>query len=114
MLSRGEIAVICQDVRLLKEKFDEHVPFSKSLSSSQTSCILASSSSSLKSLTPLGQVESMHNEPDSLETQEKGGSLSGSYEQSTTIYDREKTSTADYKVLLDDGWELFDNREIYD
>lgn len=56
----------------------------------------------------------MHNEPDSLETQEKGGSLSGSYEQSTTIYDREKTSTADYKVLLDDGWELFDNREIYD
>ncbi|XP_043722567.1 uncharacterized protein LOC122669781 isoform X2 [Telopea speciosissima] len=47
---QGEIAVICQDVKLLKEQFDEHVPISKSLSSSQTSCILASSSSSIKNL----------------------------------------------------------------
>ncbi|PSR86053.1 Alpha-taxilin like [Actinidia chinensis var. chinensis] len=49
---QGEISVICQDVKLLKEKFDERVPLSKSLSSSQTTCILASSSSSLKSLAP--------------------------------------------------------------
>lgn len=47
---QGEIAVICQDVRLLKEKFDKRVPLSESLSSSQTSRILASSSSSLKSM----------------------------------------------------------------
>ncbi|KAK9945346.1 hypothetical protein M0R45_010866 [Rubus argutus] len=47
---QGEISVICQDIRLLKEKFDEHVPLSQSVSSSQTSCILASSGSSLKSM----------------------------------------------------------------
>ncbi|KAJ6343555.1 hypothetical protein OIU76_005322 [Salix suchowensis] len=47
---QGEISVICQDVRLLKEKFDERVPLSKSVSSSQTSCILASSGTSVKSL----------------------------------------------------------------
>ncbi|XWS76439.1 hypothetical protein CRYUN_Cryun01aG0176300 [Craigia yunnanensis] len=47
---QGEISVICEDVRLLKEKFDERIPLSKSISSSQTSCILASSGSSLKSM----------------------------------------------------------------
>ncbi|XP_050237677.1 uncharacterized protein LOC126687241 isoform X1 [Mercurialis annua] len=47
---QGEISVICQDVRLLKGKFDERVPLSMSISSSQTSCILASSGSSLKSI----------------------------------------------------------------
>ncbi|KAM7253968.1 hypothetical protein ACFE04_031650 [Oxalis oulophora] len=46
---QGEISVICQDVRLLKENFDKRVPFSKSISSSQTSCKLASSGS-LKSI----------------------------------------------------------------
>ncbi|KAG5252000.1 hypothetical protein OIU76_008191 [Salix suchowensis] len=40
---QGEISVICLDVKLLKEKFNEHVPLSKSVSSSQTSCIIASS-----------------------------------------------------------------------
>ncbi|CAH9111533.1 unnamed protein product [Cuscuta epithymum] len=43
---QGEISVICQDIRLLKEKFDNGVPLSKSFSSSQTSCILASSTNS--------------------------------------------------------------------
>ncbi|KAI3979864.1 hypothetical protein MKX01_042518 [Papaver californicum] len=47
---QGEIAVICKDVKLLKEKFDDCVPFSKSVSSNQTSCILASSGSFSKSL----------------------------------------------------------------
>ncbi|XP_065861176.1 uncharacterized protein [Euphorbia lathyris] len=47
---QGEISVICHDVRLLKEKFDERVPLSKSISSNQTSCILASSCSSAKSM----------------------------------------------------------------
>ncbi|KAJ6343556.1 hypothetical protein OIU76_005322 [Salix suchowensis] len=46
---QGEISVICQDVRLLKEKFDERVPLSKSVSSSQTSCILASSADDVQS-----------------------------------------------------------------
>ncbi|PPD76895.1 hypothetical protein GOBAR_DD26185 [Gossypium barbadense] len=46
---QGEISVICEDIRLLKQKFDDRIPLSKSISSSQTSCILASSGSSLKS-----------------------------------------------------------------
>lgn len=97
-------------MRLLKEKFDEHVPFSKSLSSSQTSCILASSSSSSKSLLIPEQVESL---PDggaeSLETQEKRDAISCSTEQSS----EEEATRDDCKALLDDGWELFDNLESY-
>ncbi|KZV43097.1 rab11 family-interacting protein 3 [Dorcoceras hygrometricum] len=46
---QGEIAVICQDVRRLKENLDQRVPLSKSLSSAHTSFILASSGSSSKS-----------------------------------------------------------------
>ncbi|KAL5068237.1 hypothetical protein RYX36_019124 [Vicia faba] len=47
---QGEISVICQDIRLLKEKFDANLPLSQSFSSSQTSCILASSGSSHKTI----------------------------------------------------------------
>ncbi|KAI3449606.1 hypothetical protein Pfo_006271 [Paulownia fortunei] len=99
---QGEIAVICQDVRLLKEKFDEHVPFSKSLSSNQTSFILASSNSSLKSLIP-DQVEPVPVGDDLLETQKKGD-----HEQVS----EEEAARDDRKALLDDGWEFFDSSEI--
>ncbi|KAL9660144.1 hypothetical protein QQ045_024955 [Rhodiola kirilowii] len=44
----GEISVICQDVKSLKSKFDMRVPLSESVSSAETTCILASSSSSSK------------------------------------------------------------------
>lgn len=37
-------------MRLLKEKFDDRVPLSKSVCSSQTSCILATSGSSVKGM----------------------------------------------------------------
>ncbi|XP_076917814.1 uncharacterized protein LOC143578012 [Bidens hawaiensis] len=47
---QGEISVKCQDVLLLKEKFDKGIPLSRSLYSSQTSSILASSGSSLRSV----------------------------------------------------------------
>ncbi|KAG8370711.1 hypothetical protein BUALT_Bualt13G0011700 [Buddleja alternifolia] len=102
---QGEIAVICQDVSLLKEKFDEHVPFSKSLSSSQTSFILASSTSSFKSLIP-DQVEPVPDEAVLLEIQKKKDS---SDEQSS----EEKTARDYREALQDDGWEFFDNHEIY-
>ncbi|KAK4281138.1 hypothetical protein QN277_012664 [Acacia crassicarpa] len=46
---QGEISVICEDIRILKEKFDANLPLSKFFTSSQTSCILASSGSSHKS-----------------------------------------------------------------
>ncbi|KAL1539789.1 putative serine/threonine-protein kinase kinX [Salvia divinorum] len=55
---QGEIAVICQDVKQLKEKFDQRLPLSRSLFSTQTSFLLASSTSSSKSLVP-DQVEAV-------------------------------------------------------
>lgn len=48
---RGEIGVICQDVKSLKEKFDNRVSLSKYLSIEQTSFRMASSTSSGKSIT---------------------------------------------------------------
>uniref|UniRef100_A0A7N0TUZ8 CUE domain-containing protein n=1 Tax=Kalanchoe fedtschenkoi TaxID=63787 RepID=A0A7N0TUZ8_KALFE len=50
---QGEIGVICQDVNSLKCKFDERVPLSESISSGQTTCILASSGTSKRSISSL-------------------------------------------------------------
>ncbi|MCD7466452.1 hypothetical protein HAX54_003175 [Datura stramonium] len=102
---QGEISVICQDVRLLKEKFDDRVPLSKSLCSSQTSCILASSSSSSKSMVP-DQV------PDPVDF------LHASEKMDISCHEEEGKASSDVKSvihntdLLDDGWEIFDNREL--
>ncbi|XP_060181444.1 uncharacterized protein LOC132611048 [Lycium barbarum] len=103
---QGEISVICQDVRLLKEKFDDCVPLSKSLCSSQTSCILASSSSSSKSIVP----EQVPKPADLLLAPEKMDTVS--------CHEEEHKASEDVKSvihntdLLDDGWEIFDNREL--
>ncbi|KAL2485856.1 hypothetical protein Adt_30612 [Abeliophyllum distichum] len=104
---QGEIAVIRQDVRLLKEKFDECVPFSKSLSSSQTSFILASPSSSLKTLVP-DQVEPVPDKINSLDNPKKRDAEPCSDEQMS-----EKEATKDdSKERVDEGWEIFDNHDI--
>lgn len=101
---RGEIGVICHDVKLLKENFDERVPFSKSLSSSQTSCILASSTSSSKSTVTPEQVDGGLN---SLQTRKAHSSTHQSSE--------EEDATRDVvQELLDEGWELFDDRDLMD
>lgn len=103
---QGEISVICHDVRLLKEKFDDHVPLSKSFCSSQTSCILASSSSSSKSMVP----DQVPNPADLLHAPEKMDAVS--------CHEEEHKASEDVKSvihnvdLLDDGWEIFDNREL--
>ncbi|KAM3325961.1 hypothetical protein P3S67_001087 [Capsicum chacoense] len=97
---QGEISVICQDVRLLKEKFDDRVPLSKSLCSSQTSCLLASSSSSLKSMVP----DQVPDSADLLHVPEKNEEKhKASEDMKSVIYNAD---------LLDDGWEIFDNREL--
>ncbi|XP_044485957.1 uncharacterized protein LOC123211349 isoform X2 [Mangifera indica] len=104
---QGEISVICQDARLLKEKFDERVPLSKSVSSSQTTCILASSgSSSIKSIASLAAEQAIVSEttPEdaSIDVQSSKSSL------------EDDPTGAERKELLDDGWEFFDNEsEIY-
>ncbi|KAK6164714.1 hypothetical protein DH2020_001578 [Rehmannia glutinosa] len=92
---QGEIGVICQDVRVLKEKFDANVPLSKSLSSNVTSFILASSiSSSLQSPIP-DQVEPIALSPEDalLETQKM----------------EEKAAVDDLNALHDEGWDLVDD-----
>ncbi|KAH6799674.1 hypothetical protein C2S51_036158 [Perilla frutescens var. frutescens] len=103
---QGEISVICQDVRLLKEKFDEHIPLSKSLSSSQTSFILASSGSSSKSLIS-EQVEALPDEgaDGSPGTQEKEGAISCSAGDSSIV----QVARNDHKSLSDDEWEICDH-----
>ncbi|XP_057484289.1 uncharacterized protein LOC130770740 [Actinidia eriantha] len=103
---QGEISVICQDVKLLKEKFDERVPLSKSLSSGQTTCILASSNSSLKSLAP-DQV------PELVESPETPKSTSPKHSVDGQVSSGEERERDDRKALADDGWEFFDNREFY-
>ncbi|XP_047962388.1 uncharacterized protein LOC125207191 [Salvia hispanica] len=99
---QGEISVICQDVRMLKETFDEDIPFSKSLSSSQTSCILASSASSSKSLIR-EQVDLLPDEgTESLDTRDKKGTASCSTESSS----QDEAAGNDDKALSDDEWEM--------
>lgn len=105
-MCRGEISVICQDVRLLKEKFDDRVPLSQSVSSSQTSCILASSGSSLKSMEKFDLVaERLESPPKSPAKASPVGSVDGLSPKSRL--EDEKTM-ADQKALMDDGWDVLD------
>ncbi|KAL5995870.1 hypothetical protein ACLOJK_025942 [Asimina triloba] len=53
---QGEISVICEDVKALKERIDGRLPLSKSLSSSQGSFVLASLSSTFRKKAPGDQA----------------------------------------------------------
>lgn len=100
---RGEISVICQDVRLLKEKFDERVPLSKSVSSSQTTCILASSGSSMKSVASLVAEQDLTSE--TLEKMSPAPSV-----DVESLKSRGDEKNGDFwRQLSDDGWDLFEN-----
>ncbi|KAM1343982.1 hypothetical protein PS2_008028 [Malus domestica] len=105
---QGEISVICQDVRLLKEKFDERVPLSESVSSSQTSCILASSGSSMKSVA-FDLVPERLELPKSPEKASPAPSVDGLSPKS--ILERERTK-ADQKELIDGGWDVVFDEEL--
>ncbi|XP_073142419.1 uncharacterized protein [Henckelia pumila] len=89
---QGEIAVICQDVKRLKENFDQHVPLCKSLSSAQTSFILASSSSSSKSSIP--DIMVANADQDDLN------------ETPQNIDTAIEVSTKDRKSVLEEDWDL--------
>lgn len=135
---QGEIFVKCQDVLLLKEKFDKRIPLSRILSSSQTSSILASSSSSFKStglrLEPEPEPEP-EPVPESYESPKKGPELDDSYgflekssSKSAEVFEspiktrfwgndqfpsgeEEKQIDVGSAALVDDGWELFEKED---
>ncbi|GAU51125.1 hypothetical protein TSUD_28760 [Trifolium subterraneum] len=86
------------DIRLLKEKFDANLPLSKSFTSSQTTCILASSGSSNKTLA--SNVGSDHS--DSSEILKITQAAPVVYES------EEEKSKAEHNALLDDDWDIFD------
>lgn len=87
--------MICQDIRHLKEKFDNRVPLSQSITSSQTSCKLASSASSMKSLLLEKPLEA------SYETAE----ASSNNKSPKALVNEGKD---DRKELLEEGWDFFD------
>ncbi|KAG9134010.1 hypothetical protein Leryth_004716 [Lithospermum erythrorhizon] len=101
---QGEISVICQDVRVLREKFDERVPLSKSLSSHQTSCRLASSFYS-KSVAS-GQVDEASDLSCSSERLQISDLLTTTNEQLSAA---ELPAGANKKALEEEGWEIFEN-----
>ncbi|KAL8214925.1 hypothetical protein R6Q57_004374 [Mikania cordata] len=118
---QGEISVKCQDVLLLKEKFDKGIPLSRSFSSSRTSSILASSGSSFKSVvTPIAF------EPETYESLMKSADMGDSFgfldkssmsdvaPQSLKFLEEAVNSIDDHKALLEDGWEIFDNEKVAD
>ncbi|XP_033142052.1 uncharacterized protein LOC103858733 isoform X4 [Brassica rapa] len=94
---QGEIYVICKDIRLLKEKFDNGVPLSQSITSSQTSCKLASSVSSMKSLLLEKPLDLSYEAP------EASGNNNKSAEASVN-----EGKENERKELLEDGWDIFD------
>ncbi|KAI4301283.1 hypothetical protein L6164_034576 [Bauhinia variegata] len=100
---QGEISVICQDVKLLKEKFDANLPLSKSLTSSQTSCILASSGSSNKSLA--SYVGSEHGDLSEIHKTSPTTSIDG---QSSKSEAEDERARANHQALLDDEWDIFE------
>ncbi|CAN8237837.1 unnamed protein product [Cochlearia groenlandica] len=93
---QGEISVICQDVLLLKEKFDNRVPLSQSITSSQTSCKLASSGSSMKSLLLEKPFEPSYETP--------GPSGSNNNSPKGSVHQGKDEG----KELIEDGWDIFD------
>lgn len=103
--SRGELAVICQDVKKLKENFDQNVPLGKLLSSIHTSFILASSTSSLRSLVP----DQVPDEDETSTSRCDDQLMTDNYE---TANENETAAREDCKALEEnDGWEFFDSSE---
>ncbi|KAJ0250160.1 ELKS/Rab6-interacting/CAST family protein [Hirschfeldia incana] len=93
---QGEIYVICKDIRLLKEKFDNGVPLSQSITSSQTSCKLASSVSSMKSLVLEKPLEQSYEAPEA----------SGNSKSPEAWVTEGKEDVRN--ELLEDGWDIFE------
>ncbi|KAF5204557.1 ELKS/Rab6-interacting/CAST family protein [Thalictrum thalictroides] len=107
---QGEIAVICQDIKILKENFDDRVPFSKSLSSSQTSCLLASSGSSVKSLAS----DLVPEQVESLDSPKLTSTTPIDDDMSKMSLSEAEGIQGVQKKHMDDDWDMFeDEADIY-
>ncbi|KAM6558611.1 hypothetical protein CsatA_027850 [Cannabis sativa] len=104
---QGEISVICQDVSLLKEKFDKRLPLSMSVSSSQTSCKLASSGSSLRSISSV-----IIHEEDKSSKQPDDWSLPPIIDVTATNgAEEDSVKKHDQNELSEDGWDIIKDAE---
>jgi len=105
---RGEISVICQDVKSLKENFDNRTSPGKSPLLRQTSSVLACSNSSVKNvaLDPgTGQLELLE-----LPTKTSRAPSVGSQTPRSSVGEQQaaEAGATPRKELLDEDWELFD------
>ncbi|XP_019452666.1 PREDICTED: uncharacterized protein LOC109354533 isoform X2 [Lupinus angustifolius] len=103
---QGEISVICQDIRLLKEKVDANIPLSKSLTSSQISCILASSGSSRKAMA--SGVGSEHSDSSAILKISPAASVASLSSKSGHDEERSKADGRSKADDLDDVWDIFE------
>lgn len=98
---QGEISVICQDVKLLKEKFDKSVSTTtKSVTSSLTS---SRGSSSMRSLVLENPAELLNG---IFETSSKNKSPEEEEEEEASYYMKKEKN--DRRELLEDGWDIFE------
>ncbi|WZZ19917.1 uncharacterized protein LOC106423059 isoform X1 [Brassica napus] len=95
---QGEISVICQDVKLLKEKFDNGVSIPKKAATSSLTSSCGSSMRSLVLETPAEPLNVM------LETSSSKNKSPEEEEASSTMNKLKN----DYRELLEDGWDIFD------
>ncbi|CAI9107873.1 OLC1v1007345C1 [Oldenlandia corymbosa var. corymbosa] len=113
---QGEISVICTDMRLLKEKIDERVPLSKSVTSSVISSFGANSvlsRSAANSVMSGEQAEPVTNHVDLSETlknMDDNSSLDGQFVGEDETADVFKDVD---KEFSGDGWEIFDSLDTY-
>ncbi|KAF8394460.1 hypothetical protein HHK36_020668 [Tetracentron sinense] len=102
---QGEIDAVCQDIKLLNEKFDERVLLSKSVSSIKTSSILASSSSSFNSMASDRVTE----QAESSETLNKANPKPLINDESQKSSPEDEGVGDDSKAISDDDWEWFND-----
>lgn len=109
---QGEISVICQDVKSLKEKFDKRVCLSKSLFIEQTSFRMASSTSSVRSMTSSVRSVASDSATGHVETPRRISAAPSAECQTPKSNVGEEADgsvvTTHHNDLLDDDWELFD------
>ncbi|GAB2234292.1 hypothetical protein Drorol1_Dr00003539 [Drosera rotundifolia] len=108
---QGELSVICQDVKLLKERFDSGTPLSESLTlNNQISSFVASSRSASSTNSALDQII-VPTEPSIMSEHDTTTVMSQQYAEKAPLSDTvlvnniEEAAAASIKGWMDDNWE---------